>query len=249
MSYKKQTAFTLIELSIVLVIIGLIIGGIMLGRTLIQQAEIRAAATQLQKLEAGYHTFRTKYNCIIGDCANASEFFGSSYASSVTTGCPPSGGASNGNGNGDGFIDDAGYGANWTCEPAQAAKSLHLAGLLPTALETPCSTSDAYFLGINDGCAYFYKDDRYSSITNPLRTNAITWNKVSMWGIGGGSLSPSDANSIDQKIDDGKPTTGKFRGRDHAPGGAVLLGTCIRSFTTEYSTSTSIGCRTLYYIK
>ena len=103
-----RSAFTLVEISIVLVIIGLLVGGILAGRTLIQQAEIRAAVSQLQKFESAYRTFEVKYGCIMGDCPNATDFFGMNYVV-WGAGCPPSGGAGNGNGNGDGFIDNGGY--------------------------------------------------------------------------------------------------------------------------------------------
>ena len=250
MTDKKQIGFTLIELSIVLVIIGLIVGGIMTGKVLIQQAEIRAAASQLQKMETSYHAFRIKYDCIMGDCPNATDFFGMNYVV-VGVGCPPSGGAGNGNGNGDGFIDSAGGGANWACEPTQAIKSLYMAGFLPAPVDTPCNANAVYFRGINDGCAYFYKDDRYSNNTNPMRTNGITWMKTTSpgGGIGGASLNPPQTRLIDEKIDDGKPTTGKFRGLDSSlpSGGAIVANSCVTSGI--YNTNEDNTCRSLYYFK
>ena len=72
--YRRQ-GFTLIELSIVLVIIGLIVGGILVGRDLIIVAEHRQAVTDLEKLKTSIATFKNKYNCLPGDCANATDFF------------------------------------------------------------------------------------------------------------------------------------------------------------------------------
>ncbi|MGH7238747.1 MAG: type II secretion system protein, partial [Candidatus Saccharimonadales bacterium] len=138
----KRTGFTLIELSIVLVIIGLLVGGVLAGKALIQQAEIRAAASKLQQFETAYRTFQVKYGCIMGDCPYATDLFGMNYI--ITSPCPPSGGVGNGNGNGDGFIDNAGYGGAWTCEPYQATKSLTLSGFLPTAATTPCYSYALY---------------------------------------------------------------------------------------------------------
>lgn len=46
---KNQSGFTLIELSIVLVIIGLIVGGVLVGRDLIKAAEVRAQVSQIEK--------------------------------------------------------------------------------------------------------------------------------------------------------------------------------------------------------
>ena len=80
-----KTGFTLIELSIVLVIIGLIVGGVLVGRDLIHQSQLSAQIAQISSYNAAVHTFQTKYNCMPGDCVNASQFFS---------------GATNGNGNG-----------------------------------------------------------------------------------------------------------------------------------------------------
>ncbi len=70
----KENGFTLIELSIVLVIIGLIIGGILVGNDLIKSAGNRAFVSQLEKYNASVNTFKTKYNCLPGDCASATAY-------------------------------------------------------------------------------------------------------------------------------------------------------------------------------
>ena len=53
--------FTLIELSIVLVIIGLIVGGVLVGQDLIYAAKVRAQATQFERLKTAVYTFQGKY--------------------------------------------------------------------------------------------------------------------------------------------------------------------------------------------
>ena len=70
-----KKGFTLIELSIVLVIIGLIIGGVLVGQDLIQAGKIRAQVKQLQDFELAYNTFELKYGCMPGDCPNVTTFF------------------------------------------------------------------------------------------------------------------------------------------------------------------------------
>ena len=61
-SYK--CGFTLIELSIVLVIIGLIVGGVLVGQNLIKAAEIRNQIKQMQEYQIAFNTFRTKYGIV-----------------------------------------------------------------------------------------------------------------------------------------------------------------------------------------
>lgn len=248
--FTHKKGFTLIELSIVMVVIGLVVGGIMAGKMLIQQAETRAAASQLQQLETSYRTFQTKYGCIIGDCPNATDLFGMNYTV-VAAGCPPSGGAGNGNGNGDGFIDQSSgsMAGTWTCEPVQAAKSLQLSNLLPTSFKTPCASSNTYFKGINDSCAVFFKDDLYATIP-ASKTNAVTWLKYSSASQANApALSPIEALSIDAKIDDGIPNKGKFRGLDASDGinPPTIAGSC--SVAGVYNLNETSSCRSLYYIK
>lgn len=68
---KKQRGFTLIELSIVLVIIGLLVGGVLAGNEMYQMAQARALMSQMDKYQAAVLTFQLKYNCKAGDCKNA----------------------------------------------------------------------------------------------------------------------------------------------------------------------------------
>lgn len=75
----NKSAFTLIELSIVLVIIGLIIGGILTGQDLINAATIRAQVSQISEFTTAVNTFKVKYNYLPGDMppseASALGFF------------------------------------------------------------------------------------------------------------------------------------------------------------------------------
>jgi prepilin-type N-terminal cleavage/methylation domain-containing protein len=62
--------FTLIELSIVLVIIGLIVGGILVGQDLVRAAGIRSQISQIEKYNTAVNTFRGKYGYLPGDILN-----------------------------------------------------------------------------------------------------------------------------------------------------------------------------------
>jgi hypothetical protein len=89
-------------MSIVLVIIGLIVGGVLVGQDLIKAARVRAGITQLEKYNTAVNTFRGKYNCLPGDCQNTVEF-----GLSNLIGTTQAGSAFYDNGNGDGQINDA----------------------------------------------------------------------------------------------------------------------------------------------
>src|SRR5476651_1560647 len=74
---QSEHGFTLIELSIVLVIIGLIVGCILVGQDLISAAEVRATVGQIEKYNSAVNTFRGKYNSMPGDMtADAAAAFG-----------------------------------------------------------------------------------------------------------------------------------------------------------------------------
>ncbi|MFW0776700.1 MAG: pilus assembly FimT family protein [Rickettsiales bacterium] len=67
--------FTLIELSIVMIIIGLVLGGVTAGRDLIKASELRAAASQIEEYQIAVYTFKNKYDALPGDikAAHASQ--------------------------------------------------------------------------------------------------------------------------------------------------------------------------------
>jgi prepilin-type N-terminal cleavage/methylation domain-containing protein len=71
-----KSGFTLIELSIVLVIIGLIVGGVLVGRDLISAAVVPAQISQIEKYQQAVNTFKGKYGYLPGDIPEpyASQF-------------------------------------------------------------------------------------------------------------------------------------------------------------------------------
>jgi len=84
---KNQAGFTLIEIAIVLVIIGLLIGGILKGKAMIQNAKVKRVVKQADEVRAAVMSFYDKYGMYPGD-ENSTSF-------------PPN---DSHNGNGDGQI-------------------------------------------------------------------------------------------------------------------------------------------------
>jgi prepilin-type N-terminal cleavage/methylation domain-containing protein len=211
MGASDRNGFTLIELSIVLVIIGLLVGGILVGHDLIRVAELRATIRQYDSFNAAVNTFRLKYNCLPGDCASA---FGL-------------GGVGGGNGSGEDQIGvpyslwgggnppDANY-------DEQQNFWLHLrnAGLLSTEMiDVPTSAAwtgeislPKVKLGVASGWLLFFCAGNWCPLA-PVNfaEKHVFWitgqaGHVDKEGVA--KLRPMDAYAIDQKVDDGLPTSG-----------------------------------------
>ncbi len=74
-NYNVPAGFTLVELSMVLVLIGLIIAGVVGGRSLVQQAKLRSVISDIEKFDTAYNTFRLEFNALPGDMRNASSYW------------------------------------------------------------------------------------------------------------------------------------------------------------------------------
>ena len=129
---KHNHAFTLVELSIVLVILGLLTGGILTGQSLIRAAELRSIITERDRYAAAIQTFRDKYRGLPGDITNATAFWGDGPDAPLACDVPAGAAAHydicNGNGNGQvGYLSTT----SWTAtEMIQLWSHLAAAGLI-----------------------------------------------------------------------------------------------------------------------
>ncbi len=96
----KRSGFTLVELSIVLVIIGLLIGGVLKGKAMIENAKNKRIKSDIDSTVAAVYSYQDKYNYLPGDDRNDR---------SVTLGAI---GCTANSGNGDGLFNLA---AEYSC--------------------------------------------------------------------------------------------------------------------------------------
>jgi prepilin-type N-terminal cleavage/methylation domain-containing protein len=70
----KQKGFTLVEIAIVLVIIGLLLGGILKGQEMITQAKIKNVIADFSGVSAAYHGYQDRYRAMPGDDPSATRW-------------------------------------------------------------------------------------------------------------------------------------------------------------------------------
>ncbi len=64
---RKQSGFTLVEIAIVLVIIGLLLGGVLKGQEMIESARIKSVVADMNGVAAAYNTYQDRFRAIPGD--------------------------------------------------------------------------------------------------------------------------------------------------------------------------------------
>jgi prepilin-type N-terminal cleavage/methylation domain-containing protein len=206
---KNKQGFTLVELSIVLLIIGLIIGGITAGSSLINQAGLRSVISEYNQYKTSVNTFKIQYNALPGDMNNATTFW---Y--NATT-CPGTAGTAGGcNGDGNGYIL-FNYSSTTNDESLRAWQHLSLSGIINgnyTGTHTVTNQNDP---GVNvpqskySNAIWGFESSPTSLNSGALYGNAIFLGSFSSGGPGNGpSLAAIDAQTIDTKIDDGIPISG-----------------------------------------
>ena len=83
---KRQLGFTLVEIAIVLVIIGLLLGGILKGQEMITQAKIKNSIADFSGISAAYHGYQDRYRAIPGDDPGAGRWSGATVSATAGNG-------------------------------------------------------------------------------------------------------------------------------------------------------------------
>ena len=227
---SKQSGFTLIELSLVLVIIGLVVGGVLVGRDLIAASEIRSQISQIEKYNTAVNTFRVKYGYLPGDIPDPTA---SGFGFKAR-------GLYGGQGDGNGFMDGihinaAGQNCGFysiSGENALFWVDLSTANLIDSTINTATATNPAnglprptgadiykYFPSAQIGSNYVYTGSGtctkypYANVfrkrVNYFIISLVTGVYSNINPTVDVGLTVQQAYSIDNKIDDGLPQIGR----------------------------------------
>lgn len=203
--FKEQailSGFSLVELSIVLIIIGLLVAGVSSGSKLIQNSKQRTVISDVNQYRIALNSFKATYDEFPGDMkdSSANAFWGVTNSARNTS-----------NPEGDGYIGG-------TAESAMAFWHMALAELIPNVGYTGASIAGLEVPGVNVGVARYSKDSGFTFFTLGKNINAwgygaflvylqqgivvLGFGKVDgtdSWNVPGAVLTPAAAYRIDKK--------------------------------------------------
>ncbi len=259
---RTRDGFTLVELSIVLVILGLLVGGVLAGQSLIRAAELRAVSNELNGYKTALNAFKEKYNAFPGDMPNAVRFWGAAaggtadgYDATCAAYTTASTGTETCNGNGDGLMPSLAFAGDYY-EFWRFWQHLSNAGLIEgtySGVSGPGSTYDAT-PGVNAP-----KSKQGGAMWTMWSLGSGTWTGVSYFHLKYGNLfyygvesntamnynnalKAEEAFSIDTKIDDGKPHRGHMVSHPH-----LNRPNCINATDDDYLLSDqTVGCSIVF---
>ena len=210
-SFKnQQSGFTLVEIAIVLVIIGLLLGGILKGQELINSAKAKSYASDFRVIQTSLYGFQDRFKAIPGDYAAATtNITGAATALPATT---------LGNGQIDGLWDSV----TSTDESCLAWQHLRLAGFLAGSTIVDCTAGSNYLQKNADGGRVGIS----STMQMTLPTAMTGSYNICSTGVLG-----KIAKQLDTQLDDGNTQTGSFRVSDIAAPSVALANAAVNDGT------------------
>ena len=227
---RGQQGFTLVELAIVLVIVGLLIGGILKGQELVGSTRVTSVVTQVKAIEAATNTFFDTYGTLPGDLPNANTRLPN---------CATAGSVCNITGDGNGRITQTpgaalaiAAGNENTAFFGHLAAAELLSGVRPDStvltvagggvLGSPIGGGSHYRVGYHTtgtiaGAVAASNAGHYLLISGNLDVATA----VAATNLEGAGIQPKAAQKIDSKYDDGNPTTGSAIGANTTAAGAA----------------------------
>lgn len=197
---KKQSGFTLIEIAIVLVIIGLLLGGVLKGQELINSAKVKNLATDFRNIPVFIYGYQDKFKSLPGDDAGV--------VAHVTGTLATTGGTA-----GNGLIEGSWNSYTKTEESYLFWQHVRLAGLTsgPTTIPAAPAIGDGYKpvnavggeIGIQSGTS-----DTSKTPIKDLSTPAIAIRGTYI--ICSPNILGKFAKQLDIQLDDGNTATGSM---------------------------------------
>ena len=187
----KQHGFTLVEIAIVLVIIGLLLGGILKGQEMIVQAKIKNVIADFSGIAAAYHGYQDRYRKMPGDDNQAEARWNTT----------------NLNGDANGWIAGKYNSSTNTDESRKFWNHLRRAGFVsgsPTDFAQPINATGGY-VGVQTGDA--------------AATPAVALGGMFGTIVCSSNIADKIAIALDNQMDDGDSTKGSVRGQKHLTSG------------------------------
>ncbi len=216
----SEQGFTLIEVSIVLVIIGLVIGSVIAGKHLVRQSELQSVLTDVNRIRTAANAFYGKYDALPGDMPNATDYWG--QVSSTPSTCYTTQGTGtqtcNGNGNGEVYTMDGG---TTISEVFRFWQHLSNAKMIDGTYTGISGAGDnyRYVAGVNvyrakyGSISYYFWGLAYGPSVSWYSVppqHAIKAMLPDSSGYARPAFTPSEMLDMDSKVDDGKPAYGSI---------------------------------------